>query len=296
VTRSTVVALSLLPGMLPGVATAAQPVGRVVPVARTIDEAPVALAGERLLFSRRSRRNVRLLSAPTTGGRARTLFSTPAAPRRPSVLSDLDASSERVGFVLLKLNPGDRVARSAIWAGSPGGPFAPIVRRRGRAWLPVDVQVSGTAVAVTEIHPTREAFRHSVFPAGAPGVPVRAPRGVDRVDLAGNLVAFVDGARQLVVQDWLTGAERLRHVASGPIDNHDLAEDGRVLLQVPAKRVLELVCGRLRTRKRLFPVGAPLGRRLIHLDTVRRFRPQGVAQRISFEFDIVPVAAGAATR
>jgi hypothetical protein len=52
-------------------------------------------------------------------------------------------------------------------------------------------------------------------------------------------------------------------------------------------------CGRLRSRRRLFRADAPLGRRLIHFDTVRRFRKRGVAQRISFEFDIVRVGAAA---
>jgi hypothetical protein len=52
---------------------------------------------------------------------------------------------------------------------------------------------------------------------------------------------------------------------------------------------LEGACRRLRTIKRLFRRGAPLGRRLIHVDTVRRYRRQGVPQRISFEFDIFPV-------
>ena len=52
---------------------------------------------------------------------------------------------------------------------------------------------------------------------------------------------------------------------------------------------LEGACGRLERKMRLFPRGAPFGRRLIHYDTVRRFRRRGVAQRISFEFDIFPV-------
>jgi hypothetical protein len=51
---------------------------------------------------------------------------------------------------------------------------------------------------------------------------------------------------------------------------------------------LEGACGRLEKRMRLFPRGAPFGRRLIHYDTNRRYRRRGVAQRISFEFDIFP--------
>lgn len=201
----------------------------------------MALAGDRLLIGRQSRRGVWLRSVPATGGKALTLFSARSAPRRVWALGDLDASSERVAFVLLELVPGDRVVRSSVWAGSPAGPFAPVVRRRGGAWLPVDVQLSGRTVGVTEIHPTREAFRHFVFPAGAPGVRVLAPLGVERFDLAGSLVGFVEGERQLVVRDWATGVEHLRYAATGPIDNHDLAEDGRALLHVPSQGVLELL-------------------------------------------------------
>jgi hypothetical protein len=57
---------------------------------------------------------------------------------------------------------------------------------------------------------------------------------------------------------------------------------------------LKGACGWLRTRKQLFPADAPLGRRLIHLDTLRRYRRRGVAQRISFEFDIYPLPSPAA--
>ena len=200
----------------------------------------MALAGDRLLFGRQSRRGVRVLSAPATGGKALTLFSARSAPRRVWALGDLDASSERAAFVLLELVPGDRVVRSSVWAGPPAGPLAPVVSRRGGAWLPVDVQVSGSTVGVTEIHPTKEAFRHFVFPMGAPAVRVRVPRGVAHLELAGHLAAFVEGP-QLVVRDWATGVERLRYAASGPIDNHDLAEDGRALLHVPSQGVLELL-------------------------------------------------------
>jgi hypothetical protein len=51
----------------------------------------------------------------------------------------------------------------------------------------------------------------------------------------------VDGERQLVVRDWASGIDRLRYTAGGPVGSLDLAEDGRVLLHVPSRALLELV-------------------------------------------------------
>lgn len=239
--RLGVLGVAAAAGILAGPATSAQPVGDVVPVARAVREAPVALAGDRLLLGRQSRGGVRILSAPIAGGKAVSLFSVFAALRRRPLLSDLDASSQRAAFIVLVSDGGDRVVRSSVWAGPPAGPFVPVVRSGRPSWLPVDVQVSGTTVGITEIHPTREAFRHSVFPAGAPGVPVPAPPGVDRFELAGRLVAFVEDDRRLVVRDWASGVERLRHAAGAPVASLDLADDGRVLLHLHSKGVVELL-------------------------------------------------------
>jgi hypothetical protein len=231
--------------LLPGPVAAAQPAGGVVPVARAASDTEMALADTRLLMGRSTRRGVRLLSAPVTGGTPRTLFTMAAPPRRFLAMNDLDASAERVVFSLVELNPAtEGIVRVSVWSGAPEGPFAPLVRRRGGAWIPVDVQASGADAAFTEIRPVGDVARHVVVPAGAEGVALGVPPGVQRVELAGSLIAFVERERRLVVQDWTAGgAERLRHTAGDAIKDFDLAADGRALLHVPARRVLELVDG-----------------------------------------------------
>jgi hypothetical protein len=212
-----------------------------VPVARTAGEVQLAVAGTQLLIARHSGRGVRLQSAPVAGGQARTLFSRAAGPRHVLVMRALDASPERVVFSLVVFNPAtEGIVRASVWAGSPGGPFAPLARRRGSAWVPVDVHASGPDVAFTEIQPVGDVSRLWVFRAGAAGVRAELPREVQRIELAGTLAAFVDG-RSVSVRDWAGGAERLRHTAGGAVGDIDLAEDGSVLLHVPSKRVLELV-------------------------------------------------------
>jgi hypothetical protein len=240
--RPGVVSIVLAFLLAPTVASA-QPAGGIVPVARAASDTEVAVAGTRLLMGRATRRGVRLLSAPVTGGRPRTLFSMAARPRRFLAMNDVDASAERVVFSLVELNPAtEGIVRVSVWSGSPEGPFAPLVRRRGGAWIPVDVHASGADAAFTEIQPVGDVARHAVFPAGAEAVTLKVPPDVQRVELAGSLVAFVEGERRLVVQDWSAGgAERLRYTAGAAIKDFDLAADGRALLHVPSRRVLELI-------------------------------------------------------
>jgi hypothetical protein len=157
-------------------------------------------------------------------------------------MNDLDASPERVVFSLVELNPAtEGIVGASVWAGSPEGPFAALARRRGGAWIPIDVQASGVDAAFTEIRPIEPAARHYVFPGPGAGLRARVPRGIERFELAGSLVAFVDGERRLAVRDWASGVERLRYTAGGPISGFDLAADGRALLHVPSRRALELV-------------------------------------------------------
>jgi hypothetical protein len=239
--RFAVVAIALAV-LLPGPVAAAQAPGGVVPVARASSDTEVAVAGTRLLMGRSTRRGVRLLSAPVTGGAPRTLFSMAARPRRFLAMNDLDASTERVVFSLVELNPAtEGIVRVSVWSGSPEGPFAPLVRRSGGGWIPIDVQASGADAALTEIRPIEPEARHHVFPGPAGGVRAPLPRRVERVELAGSLVAFVEGERQLVVRDWASGAERIRHTAGGAISGFDLAPDGRALVHVPSDKALELV-------------------------------------------------------
>jgi hypothetical protein len=232
------VALALL---LSGSAASAQTAGGVVPVARTAGELELALSGTQLLVARHSGRGVRLQSVPVAGGKARMLFSRAAGPRRIVVMNALDASSERVVFSLVVLNPAtEGVVRASVWAGPPEGPIAPLARHHGGALVPVDVHASGTDVAFTEIQPAGDVARLWIFRAGADAVRLQVPRGVRLIELAGSLVAFV-GGRSVSVRDWAGGAERQRHTAGGAIGDIDLAEDGKVLVHVPSKKVLELV-------------------------------------------------------
>jgi hypothetical protein len=241
--RSSALAAVLIGVSLVAAPATAQPAGGVVPVARATEGTEVALSGTQLLMGRSARRGVRLLSAPAVGGAARTLFSM-AAPGRPRLLAmnDLDASPERVVFSLVAFNPAtEGIVGSSVWAGPPAGPFAPLVRRRGGAWIPVYVQASGTDVAVTEIRPIGDVARHSVFPLGGGPVTLHIPPKIQHVELAGSLVAFVEGERRLVVRDWASGVERARHVAGAEVAGFDVSADGRVLLHVPAKDSLELL-------------------------------------------------------
>jgi hypothetical protein len=241
--RAGVVAVALVFVLLQVSVATAQPPGGVVPVVRTASDTEVALAGTQLMMARTTRRGVRLFSAPATGGTARRLFSIAArGPRRFLGLSDLDASSERVVFSLVELNPAtEGIVGSSVWAGPPGGPFAPIARRSGGAWIAVRVQASGPDVAFTEIQSVGDEARHHLFPAGGAGVRIDVPPETEHIELAGSLVAYVDGERQLVLRDRAGGVERLRHTAGGPIRSFDLAADGRALLHVFSTRSLELV-------------------------------------------------------
>ena len=239
--RFAVVAIAVCV-LFPAPVAWAQPTGGVVPVARATADTEVALAGTQLLMGRSTRRGVRLLSAPVTGGRPRTLFSMAPRPRRFLAMNDLDASAERVVFSLVELNPAtEGIVRVSVWSGSPEGPFAPLVRRGGGGWIPIDVQASGADAAFTEIRPIEPEARHHVFPGTAGGVRAPVPRRIERIQLAGSLVAFVDGERRLAVRDWASGIERLRHTAGAAISGFDLAADGRALLHVPSEKALELV-------------------------------------------------------
>jgi hypothetical protein len=242
--RSGVVATGLVGVLGAASAATAQPWGGVVPVARTAGEPVVALAGTHLLIGRTTLRSVRLRTAPAAGGPARTLFSmaAPGRPRRLLVMNDLDASPERVVFSLVELNLAtEGIVGASVWGGAPDGPFAPLARRRGGAWIPVDVQASGSDAAFTEIRPIEPAARHYMLPAAAEGVRVRVPRGIERVEVAGSLVAFVEAERRIAVRDWATGVERLRYTAGGNISGFDLAADGRALLHVPSRNAVELI-------------------------------------------------------
>jgi hypothetical protein len=242
VIRVAVVAAALVLAILPRSTTAAQPSAGVVPVARTSGVTTVALAGDRLVIGSQSLPGIELMSAPISGGEAVTLFSMPVGPQQFPILYDLDASVDRVVFTTAEVDSiRERVLRLSAWGGSRAGPFERFVLYRGGPWRPLEVHVSGTTVAVSEIKSETGARRHFIFSPGSPGVRVEASAAVRLVDLAGSLVAFVDGARQLVVRDWASGIERLRYTASGPVGSLDLAEDGRVLLHVPSKAKLELI-------------------------------------------------------
>jgi hypothetical protein len=239
--RSSAVTAVLIAAFPAAAPAAPAQVSGVVPDARTAGETKVALADTELLMGRSSRRGVRLMSAPAAGGPARTLFVRRPPPRRLLFMNDLDASTERVVFSVVDLNPAtEGIAGSSVWAGPPQGPFRPLARTRGNAWIPVDVQANGTDVAITEIRPVGDVARHLVHPLGAAAVRLRVPREVQRVELAGGLIAFVDD-RRLTVREWAGGAERLLYRAGGTIDDFDVAPDGRVLLRVRARQGLELV-------------------------------------------------------
>jgi hypothetical protein len=244
VIRLAVVAAAVALVILPGAARAAQPSGGVAPVTRTTGQTTVALAGDRLVIGNQSLPlpGVELMAAPTGGGEAVTLFSMPASSRQFPVLYDLDASAERVAFTTAEVDSiRERVLRLSAWAGSRTGPFERLVLYRGGPWRPLDVHVSGTTVAVSEIKSETGARRHYIFSPGSPGIRVDASPRVRVLDVAGSLVAFVDGERRLVVRDWASGIDRLRYTAGGPVRSLDLAEDGRVLLHVPSNAALELI-------------------------------------------------------
>jgi hypothetical protein len=239
--RPAVVVAVLFVGSFPGAAAPAQPAGGVVPVARTASETRVALAGTELLMGHSSRRGVRLLSAPAAGGAAGSLFSRAPDKRRLLFMNDLDASAERVVFSVVDVNPAtEGIAGSSVWAGPPQGPFARLVRRRGNAWIAVDVQASGSDVAFTEIRPVGDVARHLLFPLGAGALRLPVPRDIQHIELAGGLVAFVD-KRRLTVREWAGGIQRLVHTAGGVVGGFDLSADGRVLLHVPFRKALEFV-------------------------------------------------------
>jgi hypothetical protein len=174
---------------------------------------------------------------------------------------------------------GDRVS----FAGSGFTPGALVdFTRDGRpvSGSPLSAQPDGTVTGnLNVVQPNGQAVRtYTATDRQNPANTASTQITVSELDVSVSAIGDRPAARRRIVARGFTSGRTLwAHILfRNKVRN---VEIGR----------LEGACRRLRTIKRLFRRGAPLGRRLIHVDTVRRYRRQGVPQRISFEFDLFPV-------
>src|SRR5262249_19348970 len=94
---------------------------------------------------------------------------------------------------------------SQIYSGPPGGPLAPLgdpVVVRDTASVPYLPIVDGDHLLIAELGPGEEEIRYRIDG----GAPFTLPGVI--LDFAGDLVAYYEDTRGLVLRNWRTGAER----------------------------------------------------------------------------------------
>jgi hypothetical protein len=209
----------------------------VVALARApTEDSRVALAGDHALVARPDRSyGAEIVSVPLGGGPPRILFSF--RPPRPLTAGwiDLDASAQRAAAVgvLTKRDIDATPVRTVAFTAPPGGRLLELTSGpafSGQAFQPLGVAVDEAAVALTEARFSRPPrTRHTVFPTDTAPVRLTLPLNVFEPELAGELVAYARGSRELVVKRWRTGARLYRQRFRHPIENLDLTADGRAL-------------------------------------------------------------------
>jgi hypothetical protein len=211
-------------------------------------EGEVAVAGDEVLAASETPRGGGALTAfPTDGGPTRRRL-TVAPPRRGWEGTVRLASSAQRTAVLVAFEDDEGNPREwRIYSGPSAGPFALVERvrwaGRGTVWIPVDLDVDGDRLLISELRLPRLRFRATVVSPSAPPARVSLGRLGSPVALAGDHLAYVHLSRRrsfLEVLDWRTG-ERTRAITlrriTDDVDERDidLATDGRVVAAIDGR-------------------------------------------------------------
>jgi hypothetical protein len=200
------------------------------------EDSLVSLAGQRAVIARPGPGpTVQLVTVPVGGGAGRTIFSFRPPRRAKAYWFDFDASSTRVAAIAgARRETRERSSvRTYAWAGTPEGRFArlvPAARVGGTVFAPLGVQAAGGAVALIRARFRPQRFRYTVYPVDGAPRPLSLPEGPLGPQLAGDLVGYASGARELTVTDWRTGARRYRLAFNDTFEGLDLTPDGRSLV------------------------------------------------------------------
>src|SRR5262249_46595794 len=137
----------------------------------------------------------------------------------------LVAGSPRREAAIALVGDGER-GSSQVYSGPAGGPLAPFgepVAVAGGVLPPHIPDVAGDHLLVVELGPTSDEIRYRIDG----GAPFTLPGVIQ--GFAGDLVAYYEDTRGLVLRNWRTGAERA--VAVSPIEFLDLRADGAAAAQ-----------------------------------------------------------------
>jgi hypothetical protein len=248
---------------------AAAQAGSAAAAPRALLDAPraqdVAVAGgEVLVAATTARGGARLTAVPVSGGPARTVLHAKAPGRRGWTSTARLASSSQLAALLVEFtDPEGNTREWRVYAGPPAGPLEIVqrvrLRRPGRIWFPIDLDVHGDRLLVQEVRSPRPILRLTVR---APGVsPAPVPQGAFGAPaaVAGERVAYLgvtgraDALPVIRIVDWRTGrlsatielGRQLREVEEADIDLTDGARavvdlDGRLFAGAPGERARRL--------------------------------------------------------
>jgi hypothetical protein len=219
-------------------------------LARLGNDPAFALAGESVLLSRVRGERLEVRSLPLApAGPGRVVFSFRAPPgARPA--ARLEASSQRVGLIVIALEA--QRSRGQPFSGAPPGPWSALAPLRQHvddrfhpAWHEVDGDTLFTSEVRADVGRVRVVVREG---AGEPRT-VDLPEGVLQTAFAGDFVAFAvavpgqpadDEPRRLVVQNWRTRAQTATAVAREGIEHFDVRADGRAVISEDGGGLLAL--------------------------------------------------------
>jgi hypothetical protein len=213
----------------------------------------VAVAGgEVLVAATTSRGGARLTAVPAAGGPPRTVLHARPPGRGAWTSSTRLAASVQLAALLVEFTDPEGNPRDwRVYAGPPAGPLAIMhrvrLRRPGRIWIPIDVDVHGDRLLLHEIRLPRPAFRLTVLAPGVSPEPVPQGRLGAPTALAGDHLAYVglsgraDARSFIRVVDWRTG----RLTTSMKLGRHSGDIEERHLDMAEGSRVVAAIDGRL---------------------------------------------------
>ena len=196
----------------------------------------VAVAGSEVVVTRNlPGGDVTVDAVAVQGGAVRRLLSVPSPRRRWHGRAGVVASAQRVAVQVAFMTSGDDTREYRLYTGPPAGPlrldFRTRLPARGR-WVPVDIDVDGDRVLLSEMRFRPFGVRLHVLAPGAPParVPWSGPALTGPFALAGDHVA-VGGVSRLFVADLHSGSREASIVLEpgDEVFDIDLAADGRLV-------------------------------------------------------------------
>ena len=149
----------------------------------------IAISGDEVLVGGSSASgSAQLRAVPATGGAPVTRFLAQAREGFSVGLDALDASAERVAFILRDDGPGVQAATAFV--GPPSGPFRPVTT--GTLRQPHDatgIDVDGARVLLLESDGEANSFA-TVIDADGSRTQIRLPDDVEAVRLSGDLIGI----------------------------------------------------------------------------------------------------------